>query len=187
MAFKIAGSMAFKKAYKQADPVLLEPIMEVDVTVPDDAVGSVNGDLNSRRGRLHGMEPAGGGMTMIKAEVPMAEMLTYSQSLTSMTGGRGDYHMPSRATRRCRRTWPRRSWPRRRRKGRGQGLRHRLTHRGAEKRGEREREVGLDPDDQAARWLAENDPPPEPKMPKSASKSKHVHRWRQRGRLLAAA
>jgi elongation factor G len=93
MAFKIAGSMAFKQAYEQANPVLLEPIMEVDVTVPDDAVGSVNGDLNSRRGRLHGMEPVGAGMTMIKAEVPMAEMLTYSQSLTSMTGGRGDYHM----------------------------------------------------------------------------------------------
>ena len=93
MAFKIAGSMAFKQAYGDADPVLLEPIMEVDVTVPDDAVGSVNGDLNSRRGRLHGMEPVGAGMTMIKAEVPMAEMLTYSQSLTSMTGGRGDYHM----------------------------------------------------------------------------------------------
>src|SRR5215217_1241549 len=88
-----SGSMAFKHAYEQADPVLLEPIMEVDVTVPDDAVGSVNGDLNSRRGRLHGMEPVGGGLTMIKAEVPMAEILTYSQSLTSMTGGRGDYHM----------------------------------------------------------------------------------------------
>jgi elongation factor G len=93
MAFKIAGSLAFKQAYAEADPVLLEPIMEVDVTVPDEAVGSVNGDLNSRRGRLHGMEPVGAGMTMIKAEVPMAEMLTYSQSLTSMTGGRGDYHM----------------------------------------------------------------------------------------------
>jgi elongation factor G len=93
MAFKIAGSLAFKQAYEQADPVLLEPIMEVDVTVPDDAVGSVNGDLNSRRGRLLGMEPVGAAMTMIKAEVPMAEMLTYSQSLTSMTGGRGDYHM----------------------------------------------------------------------------------------------
>jgi elongation factor G len=93
MAFKIAGSMAFKQAYEAAGPVLLEPIMEVDVTVPDDAVGSVNGDLNSRRGRLHGMEPVGAGMTMIKAEVPMAEMLTYSQSLTSITGGRGDYHM----------------------------------------------------------------------------------------------
>jgi elongation factor G len=92
MAFKIAGSMAFKQAYEQADPVLLEPIMEMDVTVPDDTVGAVNGDLNSRRGRLLGMEPAGG-VTTIKAEVPMAEILTYAQSLTSLTGGRGDYHM----------------------------------------------------------------------------------------------
>jgi len=92
MAFKIAGSMAFKSAYEKADPVLLEPIMEVEVTTPDDAVGAVNGDLNSRRGRLQGMEPRGG-MTSIKAEVPMAEILTYSQALTSMTGGRGDYHM----------------------------------------------------------------------------------------------
>jgi elongation factor G len=92
MAFKVAGSLAFKQAYEQADPVLLEPIMDVDVTVPDDTVGSVNGDLNSRRGRLQGMEPSGG-MTRIKAEVPMAEMLTYGQALTSMTGGRGDYHM----------------------------------------------------------------------------------------------
>jgi elongation factor G len=92
MAFKIAGSMAFKSAYEKADPVLLEPIMEVEVTAPDEAVGAVNGDLNSRRGRLQGMEPRGG-MTSIKAEVPMAEILTYSQALTSMTGGRGDYHM----------------------------------------------------------------------------------------------
>ncbi|HET6656941.1 MAG TPA: elongation factor G [Gaiellaceae bacterium] len=90
MAFKIAGSMAFKSAYEKADPVLLEPIMSLEATVPDDAVGAVNGDLNSRRGRLHGMEPRGG-MTTIKAEVPMAEVLTYSQSLTSLTGGRGDY------------------------------------------------------------------------------------------------
>jgi elongation factor G len=92
MAFKIAGSMAFKQAYEQADPVLLEPIMEVDVTVPDETVGAVNGDLNSRRGRLLGMEPSAG-MTSIRAEVPMAEILTYAQSLTSLTGGRGDYHM----------------------------------------------------------------------------------------------
>jgi elongation factor G len=92
MAFKIAGSMAFKDAYQAADPVLLEPIMDVEVTVPDEAVGAVNGDLNSRRGRLQGMEPRGG-MTTIKAEVPMAEILTYSQSLTSLTGGRGDYSM----------------------------------------------------------------------------------------------
>jgi elongation factor G len=92
MAFKIAGSMAFKAAYEKANPVLLEPIMELEVTVPDDTVGAVNGDLNSRRGRLQGMEPAAG-MTTIKAEVPMAEILTYSQVVTSLTGGRGDYHM----------------------------------------------------------------------------------------------
>jgi len=92
MAFKIAGSMAWKEAYMNADPVLLEPIMELEVSVPDDAVGAVNGDLNSRRGRLQGMEPLGG-MTSIKAEVPMAELLTYAQSLTSMTSGRGDYSM----------------------------------------------------------------------------------------------
>src|SRR5215213_3906478 len=92
MAFKIAGSMAFKQAYENADPVMLEPIMELEVTVPDDAVGAVNGDLNSRRGRLQGMEPVSG-MTSIKAEIPLAEILTYSQALTSLTGGRGDYHM----------------------------------------------------------------------------------------------
>src|SRR5215210_542016 len=92
MAFKIAGSMAFKSAYEKADPVLLEPIMALEASVPDETVGAVNGDLNSRRGRLLGMEPQGG-MTNIKAEVPMAEVLTYSQSLTSMTGGRGDYSL----------------------------------------------------------------------------------------------
>ena len=92
MAFKIAGSMAFKDAYAKADPILLEPIMELEVTVPDEAVGAVNGDLNSRRGRLHGMDPAAG-MTTIKAEVPMSEVLTYAQSLTSLTSGRGDYSM----------------------------------------------------------------------------------------------
>ena len=92
MAFKVAGSMAWKDAYARATPTLLEPIMELEVTVPDEAVGSINGDLNSRRGRLHGMEPAAG-MTTIKAEVPMAELLTYAQSLTSMTGGRGEYSM----------------------------------------------------------------------------------------------
>src|SRR3954468_1184405 len=92
MAFKVAGSMAFKTAYEKAQPTLLEPIMELEVTVPDEAVGAVNGDLNSRRGRLLGMEPKSG-MTTIRAEVRMAEVLTYSQSLTSMTGGRGHYHM----------------------------------------------------------------------------------------------
>jgi elongation factor G len=92
MAFKIAGSMAFRSAYEKAEPTLLEPIMELEVTVPDESVGAINGDLNSRRGRLHGMEPKAG-MTTIKAEVPMAEVLTYNQALVSMTGGRGDYSM----------------------------------------------------------------------------------------------
>ena len=92
MAFKIAGSMAFKDAYAKADPVLLEPIMELEASIPDDTVGAVNGDLNSRRGRLHGMDSAAG-MTTIRAEVPLAELLTYAQSITSLTGGRGDYHM----------------------------------------------------------------------------------------------
>jgi elongation factor G len=92
MAFKIAGSMAFRSAYEKAEPVLLEPIMELEVTVPDDAVGAINGDLNSRRGRLLGMEPKGG-TTTIRAEVPMSEVLTYNQALTSLTGGRGEYSM----------------------------------------------------------------------------------------------
>jgi elongation factor G len=92
MAFRIAGSMAFKKAYSEADPVLLEPVMAVEVTVPEANVGDVLGDLNARRGRPLGMEPTGS-TTVIRAEVPMAEMLGYSPDLTSMTGGRGDYAM----------------------------------------------------------------------------------------------
>jgi elongation factor G len=92
MAFKIAGSMAFKEAYVKADPVLLEPIMSVEVAAPEETVGAVNGDLNSRRGRLLGMDTAAG-VTTIRAEVPLAEILTYSQTLTSLTGGRGDYTM----------------------------------------------------------------------------------------------
>src|SRR5207237_7218365 len=77
MAFKVAGSLAMKQALEQASPVLLEPIMEVAVNAPEDTVGDVIGDLNSRRGRPLGMEPVGAGMTEIKAEVPMAEMLSY--------------------------------------------------------------------------------------------------------------
>src|SRR3990172_13058628 len=88
----MVGLMALKEAYAKADPVLLEHIMALEATVPDETVGAVNGDLNSRRGRLLGMEPRGG-MTTIRAEVPLAEVLTYSQSLTSLTGGRGDYAM----------------------------------------------------------------------------------------------
>ncbi len=92
MAFKIAGSMAFKKAYEDADPVLLEPIMTVEVTAPSEAVGDVIGDLNQRRGRPLGMDPAGENTT-IRAEAPMSELLGYSTDLTSLTGGRGDFSM----------------------------------------------------------------------------------------------
>jgi elongation factor G len=92
MAFKIAGSMAMKQALDQAGPVLLEPIMLVTLSVPEDSVGDVIGDLNSRRGRPLGMEPVGG-MTEIKAEVPMAEMLSYAPDLRSLTAGQGEYTM----------------------------------------------------------------------------------------------
>src|SRR5215212_818006 len=90
MAFKIAGSMAFKQAMEQASPVLLEPIVTTTVSVPEDSVGDVIGDLNSRRGHPLGMEPKGS-MTEIRAEVPMAEMLSYAPDLRAITGGRGEY------------------------------------------------------------------------------------------------
>ena len=92
MAFKIAGSMAFKKAVGDASPVLLEPIMVITVSVPEDAVGDVIGDLNGRRGRPLGVEPKGS-TSEVKAEVPMAEVLQYAPDLRSMTAGRGDYTM----------------------------------------------------------------------------------------------
>jgi elongation factor G len=90
IAFKLAGVQAMRQALEQADPVLLEPVMQVTLSVPEDCVGDVIGDLNSRRGRPQGMEPVGA-MTEIKAEVPMAEMLTYAPDLRSITGGQGDY------------------------------------------------------------------------------------------------
>jgi elongation factor G len=92
MAFKIAGSMAFKQAVAEADAYLLEPIMRMAITVPEDSVGDVVGDLTSRRGRPLGME-AKGQMTEITAEVPMAEVLDYAPDLRAITGGRGDYTM----------------------------------------------------------------------------------------------
>jgi elongation factor G len=91
-AFKVAGSMAFKQAMEQADPVLLEPVMLLTVSVPEDVVGDVIGDLNSRRGKPLGMEPKGSA-TEVKAEVPMAEVLDYAPDLRAITGGRGDYTM----------------------------------------------------------------------------------------------
>jgi elongation factor G len=92
MAFKIAGAMAFKQAMEEADPVLLEPIVKLTVSCPDDVVGDVIGDLNSRRGRPLGME-AKGSMTEVKAEVPMAEVLDFAPDLRSISGGRADFTM----------------------------------------------------------------------------------------------
>jgi elongation factor G len=88
MAFKIAGSMAFKKALEAAGPVLLEPVVEMEITVPDDCVGDVIGDMNSRRGKVLGMEPQGSSQ-LVKAQVPMAEVLKYAPELRSMTSDRG--------------------------------------------------------------------------------------------------
>jgi elongation factor G len=92
LAFKIAGSFAFKKCMEQARPCLLEPIMNVEVNVPQNNSGDIAGNLNGRRGRILGMDPKGGS-TLIKAQAPLAEMLTYASDLTSMTQGRGTYSM----------------------------------------------------------------------------------------------
>ena len=92
MAFHIAGSMAFKEAMQKASPVLLEPIMKVEVTMPEEYMGDVIGDINSRRGRIEGMDDIGGGK-MVKAYVPLAEMFGYSTDLRSKTQGRGNYSM----------------------------------------------------------------------------------------------
>ncbi|MCZ6599950.1 MAG: elongation factor G [Acidobacteria bacterium] len=92
MAFKIAASMAFRECMKTAQPILLEPIMEVEVETSEEFMGDIMGDMNSRRGRVQGMDNSGDNQ-VIKAQVPMAEMLTYSQTLKSITGGRGSFHM----------------------------------------------------------------------------------------------
>jgi elongation factor G len=92
MAFKIAGSMGVKKAMEAAHPVLLEPLMTVEVEVPADCVGAVLGDLNARRGRIVLVE-ASGHMETVKALVPQAEMVSYAASLNSLTGGQGSYVM----------------------------------------------------------------------------------------------
>jgi len=92
LSFKIAGSLAFKDAVARCRPTLLEPIMKVEIAVPEEYAGAVMGDLSSRRGRPQGMEPQGS-LQVIRAEVPLSEMLTYDAELTSMTGARGSYHM----------------------------------------------------------------------------------------------
>jgi elongation factor G len=92
LSFQMAGRIAFKKAMEVAKPTLLEPVMAVEINVPDEFAGSIMGDLNSRRGRIQGMDNKSGN-TVVKAEVPMAEMLTYGADLTSMTQGRGSFNM----------------------------------------------------------------------------------------------
>ena len=93
MAFKIAGSMAIKKAVQEAKPILLEPIMKTEITIPEESLGAIIGDLNSKRGKVQGVEPQAGGNQKINALVPMSEMLTYANQLHSLTSGRGLYSM----------------------------------------------------------------------------------------------
>ncbi|MCX7946762.1 MAG: elongation factor G, partial [Hydrogenophilus sp.] len=92
-AFKMAGSIAFKEGMRQAQPVLLEPIMAVEVETPEEKMGDVMGDLSSRRGVIQGMEDLAGGGKAIRAEVPLAEMFGYSTTLRSLTQGRATYTM----------------------------------------------------------------------------------------------
>lgn len=92
-AFKTAGSMVFRNVFQQAKPSLLEPIVTMHVTVPGDKVGDVNSDMSSRRGRVLGMDSAGGDLQTVSVEVPLAEVTTYARSLSSMTGGQGSYTM----------------------------------------------------------------------------------------------
>jgi elongation factor G len=92
MAFKIAGSMAFKEAARKASPVLLEPVMQVEVVVPEEYMGEIIGDLNARRGRVEGMEHRAGSQ-VIKALVPLAEMFGYATDMRSKTQGRATYSM----------------------------------------------------------------------------------------------
>ena len=90
-AFKTAASMAFRNVFQQAKPALLEPIVKIEVTVPGDNVGDISSDMSGRRGRVLGMDSAGGDLQTVTAEVPLAEVTTYAQSLNSITGGHGSY------------------------------------------------------------------------------------------------
>jgi elongation factor G len=92
-AFRMAGSMAFKEAMRRADPVLLEPMMAVEVETPEDFMGNVMGDLSGRRGIIQGMDDMVGGGKIVRAEVPLSEMFGYSTSLRSLTQGRATYTM----------------------------------------------------------------------------------------------
>ena len=110
MAFHIAGSLAFKDAMKKADPVLLEPIMKVEVTMPEEYMGDVIGDINSRRGRIEGMDDLGGGK-IVHGYVPLAEMFGYSTDLRSRTQGRVTTQCSSRNTSRYQSLYRRRYYP----------------------------------------------------------------------------
>jgi len=92
-AFKMAASKAFAKVFKAARPGLLEPMVNMHITVPADNVGDVSSDLSGRRGQMAGMEQAGGGLTTVEAKAPLAEVSTYARTLSSMTGGQGSYSM----------------------------------------------------------------------------------------------
>ena len=92
-AFKIAGAMAFRNVFREARPGLLEPIVKMTITVPQEKLGDISSDMSGRRGRLGGMESAGGNMQSVTAEVPLAEVTTYARSLSSMTGGQGSFSM----------------------------------------------------------------------------------------------
>jgi len=93
MAFKIAGSIGFKEAARKANPTIKEPIMAVEIVTPEAFLGDCIGDINSRRGRIEGMEPGPGGTQVIRAQVPLAEMFGYATVMRSMTQGRASYSM----------------------------------------------------------------------------------------------
>ena len=90
-AFKKAASMCLRNIAQDAKPVLLEPIVEMEITVPAEKIGDVTSDLNTRRGRMEGMDEAPGGFTIVRAKAPLAEVMTYARNLSSMTGGQGSF------------------------------------------------------------------------------------------------
>ena len=92
-AFKMAASICFRDVFKQAKPALLEPIVNMEITIPADKMGDISSDLTTRRGRVEGMEGLPGGFQILKAKAPLAEVMTYARSLSSMTGGQGSFTM----------------------------------------------------------------------------------------------
>jgi elongation factor G len=92
-AFKTAGSMAFRNVFQEAKPCLLEPIVKMEITVPEANVGDIYSDMSGRGGRVQGADSAGGGFQLVRAEVPLREVMTYARNLSSMTGGQGSFTM----------------------------------------------------------------------------------------------